>query len=180
MPLRLVGSSEAPAPPSHVRQIPSGRPGQHHEPVRLPHDVAVELAYVAHAGDVPISLALAVLLEAQLAVHAVTEAGGSPSVIGSHVDRSASLAPAEWNYLEFISQRPAGHASGRRRPSLAATSIVAVPVRLVPFCDESLLCDAVRRDLAHALRWEEQAVRSGRTLAEWALRQALLAATAAA
>lgn len=179
MSLRLVEPDEAPAPPPRRKHVPSGRPGEHHEPVRLAQDIAADLMHTAGVCGVPISLALAVLLEAELAVHAVLEAGGTPSLIGRHEDRAVCLSAAQSDYLACINRRPGGHGSGEWRPASSAV-VVAIPVRLLPFCDETVLRTAVRRELAHALRWEEHAMRSGRTLTEWALRQALMAATAAA
>jgi len=178
MALRIVGPEEMRAPRPRRMTVPSGRAGEHHEPVHLAHDVAANLTRAASAEGIPASLALAVLLEAELAVHAVIEAGGTPARLGSHKDRSASLSAAQSDYLEFIAKRQASQAPAQQ-PTTSSAELVVVPVRLLPFCDESLLRVAVHRDLGQALRWEEHAARSGRTLTEWTLRQALMTASAA-
>lgn len=178
MSLRLITPGETRAPASRWIRVPSVRPGEPHEPVRLVHGIAAELTSVAGAGGVPSSVALAVLLEAELAARAVAEAGGTTSLVGSHSDRSVSLPVAQLDYLEFISQLPRDNAFAQP-PARPSAEVLPVPVRLLPFCDESLLRVATRRDLSQAMRWEEHAVRSGRTLTEWVLRQALMAVAAA-
>jgi hypothetical protein len=114
-----------------------------------------------------------VLVEADLAVHAVTEAGGAIAAIGSYADRSALLSAAQADYLAFLTQRrsaPTAEPGERVR----SAQLVSVPLRLAAFCDEARLRAAARRSLDEALGWETRAVRSARTLTEWALRQALM------
>jgi hypothetical protein len=158
------------------RPDPAGRPGEYLEPVRLSPSAHKELSGAAEAHRVPNSLALAVLVDAELADRAVGEAGLLMRRLKLRSDAVALLSAAQADYLDFLAGASAGEPLARR-PRPGAGGPAMVPVRLLPFCDPSLLDVAVRRDLGEALRWERLAMRSGRTLVEWALRQALVATT---
>jgi hypothetical protein len=127
---------------------------------------------LADAGAVHVALALSVLLEAELAAGAVVEAGCSTSDVGGYDAGVARLSAAQADYLDVVARR-----SESRHPGLVSSlaEVVPVPLRLLPFSDPDRLRSAVRRDLEQALSWEEQAMRSGRTLTEWVLVQALMA-----
>lgn len=141
--------------------------------MRLSQETTAELAHAARKVGVPLGVALTVLVEAELAIEAVTDAGATISLIGTYDDRESQLSQAQADYVDVLCQRAPVESW-----SQSAAGLAAVPVRLLSFCDEPRLRLAVRRDLDQVLRWEMEAVRAGRTLTEWVLRQALMTAGA--
>jgi hypothetical protein len=176
MTLRLATPADRPSTRLGRAQPQQQRPGEHHELVRLPPEGVAELERAAIRHGVPVSVALAALVEARLALQAVVEAGGRPSLIGRHNDREASLSRAAEDYLALLRQGPEDRPRPQRREA-PALGLVPIPTRLLAFCDQAALLSALAGDLELALNWEAQAVRAGRTLTEWALRQALLSIT---
>lgn len=144
------------------------RPGEMHEAVVVPADVAAAINAKAQASAVPTSLAAALLLELHVLQRELHSCGVSlPEPPQPLVERR--LTAAEARYLRGLTWRRPGE-----RP-LDAT--VALPVRLLAHASEATIRDAADADLDRAIQWEAAAIASGRTILELGLRIALARAT---
>jgi hypothetical protein len=149
-----------------------GRPGDLHEPARIP--VPTGLVSAARGVGLPTSLALAVSAERALVVREVT---GDARTISALLDKATSAPPRLALSAAYASYARTLIAAlnGRLPRHEEADSVSVVPTRLTDRLRAVPDLELQPGALRGALEWELAAVRCGRTITEWALRELLAA-----
>jgi hypothetical protein len=172
--LQLVATPEPPPLPrvdSLVRPAPR-RPGDRHELVDLPDEVAEGLEREAASKGLSLDVATALHVESSWLLAQLGALSERQAV--EHLDRVAEagrvtrrLTAAEADYLRLL-------CASRCRPAFRSGPRVALPIRLLGRLGPELsLFPHGDRWLARAVRWEIAAVLARLTMTEWAFRATL-------